>query len=187
MSQVTPEWHLPQSADLERQGCTEHHTSPTVSRQLFHQIRLLMMVLGQGRGRKRGSIRARETATENSDPRLTGLNAMPGSTLRGQCPKGEATRLPAGSQEIGSYDKVISRAPCCPGLPCPSGKRLHLTSSLNGSPGPPLASQMVEGRRYKINPRSRGSEVSHKPGILIKSLAQSPFVGLQGLPKKYTS
>lgn len=56
MKQVTREWHLPPSVDWERQGWAKHHTSPTVSRRSFHQIHLIMMMLGQRRGR--GTIRA---------------------------------------------------------------------------------------------------------------------------------
>lgn len=58
-----------------------------------------------------------ERATESSDPLFTGLNAMPGSTICGQCPKGEATRLPAGSQETGSTTKLSTVHPfvqACP-------------------------------------------------------------------------
>lgn len=113
---------------------------------------------------------------------------MPGSALDDQCLKGKEARLPAGSKETGSYNKVgINWVPFCPQVgPCLSGILLHLQKGLKGTPGiPNKISAHPDGRGQKAQNKPKQQRLRNKQqtGVLIKSLSQSPLAGPQGLPK----
>ena len=129
---------------------------------------LITRILWLGVGRQ---SRPRKGAPENSDPWFPSINGVPRSVFDDWCPKGEGAKLLAGSKEIGSYKKGY---PLCtllpPGMPLPVRISEEASVAVLQLQKRSLPTQMEDGRRHKINPR-RDSEVSIKPGVLIKPLA----------------
>lgn len=108
---------------------------------------------------------------------------MPGSTLRGQCPKGEATRLPAGSQETGSTTKVSTAHPfvqacpahqenCC--ISRAAQRQSWNPSGLRGGRGQKVQNKPTEQR---LRSQSQARYLNKAPGTV-------PICGASGSPQE---